>query len=168
MIRSLGEYDGVLRVIILALKYERDMGLAELVLPDLENLLNTSNFEFDILIPVPLSKNRYKERGYNQTSIWGKLLARIVEKNFLPKALWKKCETASQVSLPAEKRWQNVKNTFSANSKIVKDKNVLLLDDVITTGATLYECTNALLEAGSKNVSALTIARSSSKNSKIL
>ena len=82
MIRSLGEYDGVLRVIILALKYKQDVGLAELVLPDLESLLNTSNFEFDILIPVPLSKNRYKARGYNQTSIWGKLLARIVERIF--------------------------------------------------------------------------------------
>jgi competence protein ComFC len=159
----LGEYDGVLRDFILALKYRRNLGLAELILPDLIQCLSHSHLEFEMLIPVPLNKTRQRERGYNQVVVWGRLLGRTIGIPLISSAVIRELNTPSQVSLPADKRWENVQNAFSAKTDLVNEKNILLLDDVITTGATLIECAKTLKKAGAKKVSALTIARSSIK-----
>jgi competence protein ComFC len=165
-IRSLGEYDGVLRDFILALKYQRNIGLAELILPDLTRALANAHFNFEMLIPVPLNKTRQRERGYNQVTVWGKLLSKTIGIPIISSAIIREQNTVSQVTLPAEKRSENVHGAFSAKSDFVNGKSILLLDDVITTGATLVECANVLKNAGAKQVSALTIARSSIKKVK--
>lgn len=165
-IRSLGEYVGVLSDLILGLKYHRNIGLAEFVIPDLVRLMAASQFQFDILVPVPLSKTRQRERGYNQVTVWGKLLSATIGTPMLTSALYRHQTTISQVDLPVEKRWENVRGVFSAVEEWVIGKNILLLDDVITTGATLAECAKVLKEAGANRVSALTIARSSPKKDK--
>jgi ComF family protein len=162
-IRSVGEYDGMLRNYILALKYHRNIGLAELILPDLCRTLINSHFNFEMLIPVPLNKTRQRERGYNQVAIWGKLLEKMIGIPMDSSVILRVRNTISQVTLPAEKRSENVRGAFSVKSDIVNGKNILLLDDVITTGATLIECATVLKNAGAKQISALTIARSSIK-----
>jgi len=162
----LGEYVGVLSDLILGLKYHRNIGLAEFVIPDLVRLMAASQFQFDILVPVPLSKTRQRERGYNQVTVWGKLLSATIGTPMLTSALYRHQTTISQVDLPVEKRWENVRGVFSAVEEWVIGKNILLLDDVITTGATLAECAKVLKEAGANRVSALTIARSSPKKDK--
>lgn len=166
-IRSLGEYDGVLRDFILALKYYRNIGLAEMLLPDLVKVLASAQFVFDLIIPVPLNKIRQRERGYNQVTTWGNLLGKFLRIPIYPHALIRTKNTTSQVTLPAEQRLQNVRGAFSVKSDIVKGKNILLLDDVITTGATLTECANQLKEGGAEQIFALTIARSSMKTKNI-
>lgn len=165
-IRSLGEYTGVLQVFITAMKYERNIGLAELILPDLFHIYDLAHYQIDMVVPVPLSKKRERERGYNQVAVWGRLFALQINHEFIPAALQRIHDTRSQVSLSSEQRWENVRDAFSANASLVRGKNVLLLDDVITTGATLSECTKAILQKGAQSVSALTIARSSIKNTK--
>ena len=162
-IRSVGEYEGVPRSYILALKYHRNIGLAELILPDLCRTITNSHFIFEMLIPVPLNKTRQRERGYNQVTIWGKLLGKMIDIPMDASVILRERNTISQVKLPAEKRSENVRGAFSVKSDIVSGKNILLLDDVITTGATLIECATVLKNAGAKQVSALTIARSSIK-----
>jgi len=162
-VRSAGEYDGVLRDFILSLKYQRNIGLAELILPDLMHVLTNTCFQFELLIPVPLNKFRQRERGYNQVTTWGKLLSNGLDIPILSTGLKRERNTASQVTLSVEERLENVCDAFSANSEMIAGKNILLLDDVITTGATLTECARTLKQAGAKHISALTIARSSIK-----
>ncbi|MGV8027144.1 MAG: double zinc ribbon domain-containing protein [Anaerolineaceae bacterium] len=160
-IRSVGEYAGVLRDFILSLKYHRNIGLAELILPDLTKTLACSHFNFEMLVPVPLNKTRQRERGYNQVAVWGKLLSNTIGIPMVSSAITRERNTVSQVTLPAEKRSENVRGAFSVQFDVVNGKNILLLDDVVTTGATLIECAKVLKNAGAKQVSALTIARSS-------
>ena len=166
-IRSLGEYNGVLQIFITALKYERNIGLAELILPDLAQVFDQAHYQIDMVVPVPLGKKRERERGYNQVTVWGRLFALQLHLKFAPTALQRTQDTLSQVSLSSEQRWENVRGAFSANPTQVQGRNILLLDDVITTGATLYECTQTVLQNGANSVSALTIARSSIKKRKI-
>ena len=159
MVRSLGEYDGVLQVFITALKYARNLGLAELILPDLYQIFNQAQYQIDMVVPVPLNKKRERERGYNQVTVWGRLFAMQIGQEFNPGAVRRTKHTCSQVDLPAEQRWENVRGAFVANNERVQGRNILLLDDVITTGATLYECAQSIYMSGGKSVSALTIAR---------
>jgi len=163
----LGEYNGVLQIFITALKYERNIGLAELILPDLAQVFDQAHYQIDMVVPVPLGKKRERERGYNQVTVWGRLFALQLHLKFAPTALQRTQDTLSQVSLSSEQRWENVRGAFSANPTQVQGRNILLLDDVITTGATLYECTQTVLQNGANSVSALTIARSSIKKRKI-
>jgi len=162
-VRSVGEYEGILRIFILALKYQRNIGLAELILPDLIQVITKAHFEFDLIIPVPLSKIRQRERGYNQVTLWGRLLSKSLNLPLSSSALKRERNTESQVNLSAGKREENIRNAFSANADFIHGKNILLLDDVITTGATLNECARTLKDAGAFHISALTIARSSKK-----
>ncbi len=163
-IRSLGPYQGILRSFILAMKFKRDLGLPELILPDLVALIEKSGFPVDCLIPVPLSKKRLKQRGYNQVVLWGIPLGKVLGIPFNTTILTQTKETASQVSLSAEERWKNIRGAFSVDIDQVEGKDILILDDVITTGATLDECARVLRKAGARKISALTIARSTIKN----
>lgn len=163
-IRSLGPYKGVLRDYILAMKFKRDLGLPELILPDLAALIEKTDFEADYLVPVPLSKKRLNQRGYNQVSVWGIPLSKMVGVPLMTSILAQSKETVSQVTLPAEQRRENVHGVFSVISDQVRGKDILILDDVITTGATIYECAEVLRKAGARKISALTIARSTIKN----
>ena len=163
-IRSLGEYDGVLRSSVLALKYHHDIGLAELLLPDLVQVLSKAQFDFDLIVPVPLNRIRQRERGYNQVAVWGKLLSKFLGVPMISHAIIRTKNTLSQVKLPSEKRMQNVRGAFSVQPEYIQGKRILLLDDVITTGATLLECANQLKEGGAEQIFALTIARSSMKS----
>ena len=113
----------------------------------------------DIFIPVPLGKNRLKERGYNQVALVARPLAYEIGVEYNPRALWKARETRSQVGLSISKRRENVRNAYQADPKVVKRKSIILMDDVATTGSTILSCTDALLFAGAREVYAITIAR---------
>ncbi|HEY59107.1 MAG TPA: ComF family protein [Anaerolineae bacterium] len=125
----------------------------------LSELVNRQNWIIDIIIPVPLSEKRKRSRGYNQASRLAKPIAKSLMKPFLPEGLIKEKETKSQVGLSFEERKKNVTGAFSANSDIVNSRNILLVDDVITTGATLQACAMSLKKAGAVRVYGITIAR---------
>jgi len=113
------------------------------------------------LIPVPLHPRRLRERGFNQAL----LLARVLKKRYsmaLATRILKRWRwTEPQVNLSGKVRKKNVKGSFIiSNPMAVKEKNILLLDDVYTTGATINESGRTLLKAGANEVYVLTLARS--------
>ncbi len=114
------------------------------------------------MVPVPLSEERYHERGYNQASLLAKPLAARLSLTFNPYALKRIRHTASQVGLSAHERHQNVIGAFEAETDLVRGKSLLIVDDVMTTGATMKACAQALKKAGAKSAYGVVLARHSS------
>jgi ComF family protein len=161
-IYALGRYKGVLREAILLLKYKRVRALidplGELLVKYCQRSLKMD--DFDVIFPVPLFRARKQEREFNQTEV----LARIIGKHFLLPVsvgnLLRIRDTKGMNALGPPERKKNVKDAFKVKRKTeLRERNILLLDDICTTGATVDECSRLLLEAGAKGVSALILAR---------
>ncbi|NSL89577.1 ComF family protein [Chitinophaga sp. Mgbs1] len=101
----------------------------------------------DAIVPVPLNPRKEKERGYNQAAVLAAGIASVLNRPVLPQALVRSQYTSSQTRKNRISRWENVQTVFSADS-CVNGRHVLLIDDVITTGATTEACGHSLLEAG--------------------
>ena len=115
--------------------------------------------KYDIIIPVPMYKKRKQSRGYNQTELISKKLAKDLKIESSNKVLRKVIDTKKQSTLTKKERIKNVENAFNVvNSKSIENKNVILLDDIFTTGSTLNECSRMLKLAGTKEIAILTIA----------
>lgn len=116
---------------------------------------------YDYIIPVPLHRTKVRERGYNQSEYLAKGISGSLSIPYLFGALTRKNYTKSQTKLTLVEREKNVKNAFVLNSS-VKDnlqcKNIILLDDVITTGATVNECIKVLREAGADKIFTVSLA----------
>ena len=116
--------------------------------------------EADCLIPVPLHRKKYKQRGYNQSELLARQLARLRGLSLDTTSLIRSRNTPSQTQFGREGRLQNMSGAFTCvNPQDVKGKVILLIDDVATTGATLEGCAEALKAAGAKKVMAYTFAR---------
>jgi ComF family protein len=113
----------------------------------------------DLVVPVPVSLSRRSERGYNQAALLARPIALFYGLDYRPKALMKLRETRSQVGLTVEERKANVDDAFFGEQRIVKGKNILVVDDVTTSGATLNACAHVLRNAGAEEVYCLTLAR---------
>ena len=159
-LRSWAPYSGTLRQAILKLKYRRDISLGEVLSRPLIELIKRLNWEVDIVVPVPVSLARFKERGYNQVSLIAFPLALGSGIPYRARALSKIRDTRSQVGLAAEERHKNVAQAFAANPSIVKGRRVLVVDDITTTGATVEACAAELSNAGASAVFGITLARS--------
>lgn len=123
------------------------------------------NFEFNLIVPVPLTEKRKKSRGYNQSA----LLANQISKNLgVPvdeTSLIRTKFSRSQTELQSNERYQNLEDCFQiADSSRIRGKKILLVDDVMTTGATVEACSKLLMEAGANVVYVVTACRTSSKN----
>ena len=115
--------------------------------------------KYDIIIPVPMYKKRKQSRGYNQTELISKKLAKDLKIESSNKVLRKVIDTKKQSTLTKKERIKNVENAFNVvNSESIENKNVILLDDIFTTGSTLNECSRMLKLAGTKEIAILTIA----------
>lgn len=116
----------------------------------------------DFVTAVPIHWRSWLWRGWNHAAHLGTGVARHLDLAFISSALRKKRYTPSQTSLPAEARFANVRGAFVARSRLVRDKTILLVDNMITTGATSNECARALLQAGAKRVYVAVAARAGS------
>ena len=150
-----GHYRGSLERVLHAFKFERhdflDGALAGLV----ESVVRDR--DFDAVVAVPMHRSKLRLRGYNQA--W--LLARALGKRIHVRCedfLKKNEERAAQSSLARSERAANVRNVFAA-SGAVRDRSVLLVDDICTTGETLRACAKALRKAGAKRVCAAVVAK---------
>lgn len=115
----------------------------------------------DLVVPVPLHSDRLKSRGYNQSLLLARAASRIISAPVDCLHLKKTRLTADQVDLSAREREENVRGAFEASSSVFKDKTVLLIDDVLTTGSTVRECSKTLSKAGAR-VFVATLARAAS------
>ena len=136
------------------------ISLTSLIITHFQLLDNKPNFSGFTLIPVPLEKSKLKRRGFNQAEEIGKELARFLKIPLVNNVLVKIKETLPQVELSDEERKENVKGAFLVkNGGIIKEKKILLIDDIYTTGSTLEECAKVLKEAGAKEIIGIVIAR---------
>jgi competence protein ComFC len=158
-VRAWGCFDGSLRHAIHALKYRRDVALGEVLSTPLVELLKEMGWGLDLVIPVPLGMARLKARGYNQAALLALPLALMTGLTHRPQALKRTRETHSQVGLSLASRHANVQGAFTADDAVVAGKRVLVIDDVITTGATMHACASALMQVGAKEVYGLALAR---------
>lgn len=153
-------YEGRLRQLILRYKFASDLGLGELLETWLTQAARRlSGQPLDMVAPIPLHRGRLLSRGFNQSLELSRRASRALGIPLEPHALTRTRATRQQYRLNAEERRKNIKGAFAADKTLVKDKAVLLTDDVLTTGATLEEAARALLRAGAERVEVLVLAR---------
>ena len=159
---SILKYEGIIRDKILQYKFEDKPYIyktfAKIVLKNKKvcGLLK----KYDIIIPVPIHKKRKLQRGYNQTQLIAKEISKNIDIKLCNNVLVKIKNTIAQSKLNKNKRKQNIKGAFKIlNSEKIQDKNILLFDDIYTTGSTVNECSKILTRAGAKRIGVLTIAK---------
>ncbi len=157
-VKVLAIYEGVVRECVHALKYKNNRGLGEIFSAWLADIVRSEGWIINLVIPVALNPQRVQQRGYNQSAVIARPLAARLQKQYSPYVLSRIRNTPSQVGLTSEERRENVAGAFTAERDLVNGKNVLLVDDVMTTGATLEACSLALHQAGASAVYCVTIA----------
>ena len=159
LMRSWAVFDSPIQNALHTIKYRRNIGLGDSIARQIVDFVRSLRWDIDMIVPMPLGRQRLKERGYNQVALVAQPLAYELSLEYAPRALWKARETRSQVGLTISQRRENVSQAYQADSSAVKRKSILLMDDVATTGSTISASTEALLSAGAREVFALTIAR---------
>lgn len=158
-VRTAFLYTEPISTIIHQLKYHGAFALA----PPLVELMEMHPVQWqnpiDLLVPVPLHPKRQRHRGYNQSALLARELGRRWQLSVEERALQRIRYTPPQVGLKVVERRTNVAGAFAANPERVRNKHVLLIDDVYTTGATLSAGTMALRDAGAKSIAAYCVAR---------
>ena len=154
-------YEGPAADLIKKLKYDGCLELAPILSDLLYGFWKELGWEADLIVPVPLSEKRRAQRGFNQSEMIARYFAKRTGVPIAPGALMKIRHTAQQVGLNAEERRENLSGAFAAEEVMVKDKRILLLDDVMTTGSTFAECSAVLLKAGAGSVKCLSVATAS-------
>ncbi len=154
--RAIGEYDGALRAVIHALKYEGRRSLARPLAALMRERGAAMLDGAACAVPVPLHRSRRRARGFNQAADLARRLGVPVVH-----ALRRLRPTATQTDLPAARRHRNVRSAFGAtrHARAIAGSVIVLVDDVSTTGATLDACARVLKDAGALEVRALTAAR---------
>lgn len=159
---TVSTFEGIIKECIHLLKYQGKISLAK-PLGDLMArfyLKYLKNHNFELIIPVPLSKTRYREREFNQAELLARHVCRITGSKMATDILVRDKHTPAQVNLDRLHRLSNLRGAFKVKSKIaLTGKNILLIDDVFTTGSTLNECARTLLEAGAGGVCIFALAR---------
>ena len=147
------EYTGDLRKVLHRFKFKGETSLAKPLAKYMSSCINAA--DFDCSVPVPISENRMKERGYNQSALLGKALSKMTG---IPTAAYLKKvrNNMTQHTLSKFEREKNVQGVYSAEE--CSGMRVLLVDDIITTGATVKECARTLLAAGAAEVTAISCA----------
>jgi len=159
-IRSPFRFDRAIRQAIHQLKYRNLRALAVLLAQLLDDYLVSSPVPGEVLVPVPLHQKRLRERGYNQSSLLAQELGKLTNLPVVDDCLIRQRHASPQArTSTVDERWFNVAGAFICRDRRLKDKQVLLIDDVSTSGATLDACARALKEAGAVSVWGLVVAR---------
>ncbi len=159
---SLGPYDGPLRAAIHELKYNGKRRVARRLAEALVSAAGARDLlsADAVLVPVPLHPRRERERGFNQAECLSTAMAAAVGLRHEPRALVRRIDTCSQTGLKAQQRRRNVAGAFAVRRRgAVAGRPVVLVDDVMTTGATLRACAQALRDAGASEVRVVVAAR---------
>lgn len=159
-IRSPFRFDGVTRQAIHQLKYRNLRTLATPLARLLNNYLAGHPVPGDVLVPVPLHPKRLKERGYNQSALLASELGKLTNLPIMEDCLVRRQHTSPQAkTATVEERRSNVSEAFVCRSDGLRNRQVILIDDVATSGATLNACAQALKASGATSVWGLVMAR---------
>ena len=159
-IRSPFRFDGVMRQAIYQLKYRNLRALAVPLAQLLQDYLTTSHVPGDALVPVPLHQKRLRQRGYNQSRLLAQELGKLINLPVVDDCLIRLRHAPPQArTSTVDERRSNVADAFTCRDHRLRDKQVLLVDDVSTSGATLDACATALKAAGASSVWGLVLAR---------
>lgn len=157
--RSLVKFDSYSRKIIHAFKYNDKLEAANTFASMIYDRYSADIASIDLIVPVPMNRFKRLFRMYNQTEVLAKEIAKISGKNLSLDLLIKNRWTKSQTFLSKSARKKNIIGTITFNDKRdIKNKNILLVDDVLTTGTTVRYCSSILKKAGAKMVTVVTIA----------
>lgn len=164
-IRSVAYYQGALREGVHLLKYQKQVKLVQPLGNLLVSYLTNNDFirirEIDLVVPVPLFKEDYLKRGFNQSSLLAKYIADYFSLSFSEDLLIKDKMNLSQVGLSKTERKNNVRKVYTLNAPFSLEglSNILLIDDIFTTGATIDACCRELRKTGIEELYVLTLAR---------
>lgn len=124
-----------------------------------KSLLNSNRFPIDIIIPLPLFEKKEKMRGYNQSELISNGISQVINKPVIKNNILRKVFTETQTKKHRIERWKNVEGIFHINDAApLEGKHILLVDDVVTTGATLDACGNEILKIKNVKLSIATFA----------
>lgn len=160
-----GAFEDALREMIHLLKYDRVLPAAKFLGSKLSSALlriPASGGGEWLLLPVPLHASKLRQRGFNQSELIARaaLKCQPVGAVLNSKCLIRRRETVPQAGLTRHQRWENLRGAFLVrDARTVRDRDVLLVDDVFTAGTTISECARMLRHAGARSVSAVTVAR---------
>ena len=155
-------YEGIIRNKIIEYKFEDNGYLYKMFAKIILSDKKTCNFikKYDVIIPVPISKKRKKKRGYNQSELVANELAQKLNQDIWTDIIIKKKDNKPQSELNKLERIKNVEDIYEINKPIeVKNKKVLLLDDIYTTGSTVNEIARKLKQNQTQEIGVITLAK---------
>ncbi len=159
--RSIGKYDGTLRKAIHGFKYNKksllSKPLSQILAEAGREILDTERY--DTIIPVPMHVKRLRQRGFNQALVLAKKAGKAWGIRVDTRSLERKTWAPPQTMLSRKKRHKNIKGTFNCRPEKIRNRNLLLIDDVYTSGSTVSECAKILKKSGALKVDVLTLAR---------
>lgn len=156
------KYEGFIREKIIEYKFKDSSYLYKMFSKLILNTKEINSFinEYDIIIPVPISKKRLKERGYNQSELIAKQISKANKIPLQLNVLYKIKNIKPQSQMNKKQRLENIKNVYIVkNVEKIENKKILIIDDVYTTGSTVNECAKVLAEKGARIIGVLTIAK---------
>lgn len=160
--RSFAVYNRALSEAILLLKYEQVVPLADWFGARLAQIAIQAgrDWQADVVVPVPLHRDRRRERGYNQAELIARSVARRLDLPFSSRLLIRTRPRPPRLVLSRAEHWKSVRGAYATSDGVkIDNRRVLLVDDVLTTGATLDSCSRALKKAGASAVFGLTVGR---------
>ena len=157
------KYYGEIRKLLINYKFNNKPYLYKTfsqIILDNPNIINFIKY-YDIIVAVPIHRKRFNKRGYNQSELLAKEICKNLRNiNFRNDILVKIKNNSAQSALNREKRISNVKDAYKVKNEIlIKEKTILLIDDIYTTGNTVNECSKVLKESGAKEIGVLTISK---------
>jgi competence protein ComFC len=151
-------YEGLVRDMVHKLKYKDKREIAVTIAAIISECIDKKYYKYDYIVPVPISKAKLRKRGYNHTELIGKELSMILHIPLL-NCIERYRDTKPQVLFNKHDRWYNVKDCFKCICSTA-GKKVLLLDDIITSGATAHFCAEEIKSAGASSVIVISFAKS--------
>ncbi|MCF0149545.1 MAG: ComF family protein [Clostridium sp.] len=157
---SYGYYNGALKKLILEFKYNKNFVAGSVLVEFLCEMIRENQLDVDYIVYIPSSKRAMKNRGFNQCEYLAKEIKKSLDISICNDVIKNK-NIKEQKLLSKEERCKNIKGAFKLKTdKNIKNKRILIIDDVMTTGATIYECEKLLKENGALSIKMLTVAKS--------
>jgi ComF family protein len=160
--RTVARYDGPARALVHALKFNDRLEMAGVLAVQMARAGAELIGDCDVVVPVPLHRGRLFSRRFNQSALLAERIARLSARDYAPAAIVRAKRTRHQIGLSAAERHRNVAGAFKVPAEtrpLIEGRRVLLVDDVMTTGATVNACARICRRAGASGIDVLTFAR---------